>query len=68
MSHTPPYAMTRERTWQVTGISVVLFVVLSWIFGEHLFSPPLWNGADWINSPLVTYLMIAAIILAGAYQ
>src|SRR5436189_118397 len=48
MSRTPPYQMTRQRTWQLTGISVVLFVVLSWIFGEHLFSPPLWNEADWM--------------------
>ena len=68
MNRTPPYVMTRERTWWLTAISVGLFVLLSWIFGEGLFAPPLWNGADWINSPLITYLMILAIILAGADQ
>src|SRR6185295_7466448 len=38
------------------------------IFADGLFTPPLWIGDNWINSPLITYLMIAAIILAGLAQ
>jgi len=68
MERTTSYLMTRERTWLLTALSVVLFVLLSAIFADHLFTPPLWNGADWINSPLITYLMILAIILAGWFQ
>ena len=60
--------MTRQRTWMLTAISVALFVLLSGIFADGLFSGPLWNGEDWASSPLVTYLLIAVIVLAGWYQ
>ena len=60
--------MTRKRTWMLTAISVALFVVLSWIFADGLFSGPLWNSEDWASSPLVTYLLIGVIVLAGWYQ
>ena len=61
--------MTRERTWALTAIAVALFVLLSAIFGESLFTAPLWRSDDWIASPLITYtLLILAIILAGWYQ
>src|ERR687893_2041992 len=60
--------MTRQRTWMLTAISVALFVLLSWIFADGLFSAPLWNSEDWISSPLVTYLMIGVIVLTGWYQ
>ena len=62
------FVMTRQRTWVLTAISVALFVLLSWIFADGLFSGPLWNGEDWASSPLVTYLLIAVIVLAGWYQ
>ena len=60
--------MTRQRTWMLTAISVALFVLLSWIFADGLFSAPLWNGEDWVSSPLITYLLIGVIVLAGWYQ
>jgi thiosulfate dehydrogenase [quinone] large subunit len=52
----------------LTAISVALFVLLSWIFADGLFSAPLWNGEDWVSSPLVTYLLIGVIVLVGWYQ
>lgn len=61
-------AMTRQRTWMLTAISVALFVLLSGIFADGLFRGPLWNGEDWISSPLITYLLIGVIVLAGWYQ
>ena len=62
------FTITRERTWALTAFSVILFILLSWIFAEGLFAPPLWNGEAWIASPLITYLLILAIILAGWLQ
>src|ERR671913_816493 len=62
------YVMTRQRTWMLTVISVALFVLLSWIFADGLFSAPLWNGEDWVSSPLVTYLLIGVIVLVGWHQ
>jgi thiosulfate dehydrogenase [quinone] large subunit len=60
--------MTRQRTWMLTAISVALFVVLSGVFADGLFRGPLWNAEDWVSSPLVTYLLIGVIVLAGWYQ
>jgi thiosulfate dehydrogenase [quinone] large subunit len=62
------FVMTRQRTWMLTAISVALFVLLSWIFADGLFSAPLWNGEDWGSSPLITYLLIGVIVLVGWYQ
>ena len=62
------FVMTRQRTWMLTAISVALFVLLSWIFADGLFSAPLWNNEDWASSPLVTYLLIGVIVLVGWYQ
>lgn len=62
------FVMTRQRTWIVTAISVAVFVLLSWIFADGLFRGPLWNAEDWVSSPLITYLLIGAIVLAGWYQ
>jgi thiosulfate dehydrogenase [quinone] large subunit len=60
--------MTRQRTWMLTAISVALFVVLSGVFADGLFRGPLWNAEDWVSSPLITYLLIGVIVLAGWYQ
>jgi thiosulfate dehydrogenase (quinone) large subunit len=60
--------MTRERTWALTAVSVVLFILLCWIFEDGLLAPPLWNGENWISSPLLTYLLIVIIILCGWSQ
>jgi thiosulfate dehydrogenase [quinone] large subunit len=60
--------MTRQRTWVLTAISVILFVLLCWIFADGLLGPSLWNAEDWTASPLITYLMILAIVAAGWYQ
>ena len=62
------FRMTRERTWVLTAVSVILFILLCAIFADDLFAPPLWNGEDWISSPLITYLLILAIVLAGWSQ
>lgn len=60
--------MTRQKVWTLTGISVVVFILLSWIFGDGLLTPPLWNSEDWVSSPLLTYLFIVLIVVAGWMQ
>jgi thiosulfate dehydrogenase (quinone) large subunit len=62
------FVMSRERTWVLTAVSVVLFILLCWIFADDLFAPPLWNGEEWISSPLIPYLLILAILVAGWSQ
>ena len=62
------FIMTRQRTWILTAISVAVFVLLSGIFADGLFRGPLWNAEDWVSSPLITYLLIGVIVLAGWSQ
>jgi len=68
MNASTGFLMTRQRTWTLTAASVALFIVLSGVFADGLFRAPLWNGEDWISSPLITYALIAVILLAGWYQ
>ena len=68
MNRTATSTMTRERTWALTAFSAILFSLLCWIFADGLLAPPLWNSEDWISSPLITYLLILAIVLAGWSQ
>lgn len=62
------YAMTRNGTYVLTAISALLFVALCWIFADGLLVGPIWNAASWIDSPLVTWLLLLVIIAAGVYQ
>jgi thiosulfate dehydrogenase [quinone] large subunit len=68
MDRTTTVTVTRERVWTMTAVSVALFILLSWIFEEGRFTPPLWNGENWVRSPVITYLMILVIVLAGWYE
>ncbi len=68
MAREPALVLTRERTWLLTGASVLLFVLLCWVFADGLLGPPFWNAADWSSSSVVTYLLLAAIVAAGALQ
>lgn len=68
MGRRTSFVITREQTWALTAASVVLFIVLNWLFADGLFTPPLWNAEDWVSSPIITYVMIALIIAAGWYQ
>jgi thiosulfate dehydrogenase (quinone) large subunit len=68
MERSRTFLMTRERTWMLTAVAVVVLVLLSWLFADGLLIGPLWNGEDWMSSPLITYLMIVLIVAAGWYQ
>jgi thiosulfate dehydrogenase [quinone] large subunit len=68
MNRPTSFAMTRERVWVLTAVSVALYILLSAVFADGLFGTSLWNGENWVTSPLITYLMIGAILLAGWFQ
>ncbi len=68
MNASTGFLMTRQRTWTLTAVSVALFILLSGVFADGLIRAPLWNSEDWISSPLITYALIAVILLAGWYQ
>ena len=68
MGRRTSFVITREQTWAITAASVVLFIILNWLFADGMFSLPLWNAEEWVSSSLLTYVMIALIILAGWRQ
>ena len=68
MNRQTSFVMTQGKTWALTVISVALFVLLCWLFGDGLLGPPLWNAEEWTASPLITYVLILLIIGAGWFQ
>lgn len=68
--------MSRMRTYVLTGVSVLLFVLLTWIFADGLFS--LRPGGLFVQrdegdvaiagGTIWTYALIALILLAGVLQ
>jgi thiosulfate dehydrogenase [quinone] large subunit len=55
----------RAMTWLLPAIAAALFLLLCAAFGAGLLAGPLWNGARWVDSPLITYLLLAGIVAAG---
>lgn len=60
--------LSRSTTWMLTVIAAGLFLLLSAAFGKGLLTGPLWNASDWVDSPLITYLLLGLIVLAGLLQ
>lgn len=60
--------MTRSKTYRLTTIAAVLFVGLSWVFADGLFTGPLWNGEEIASSSILTYLLLAIIVIIGINQ
>jgi thiosulfate dehydrogenase [quinone] large subunit len=61
--------MTRRGTYILTAVAAGLFVVLNWAFADGLFAlDDLWTSETYSSSTIFTYLMLAAIVLAGVYQ
>lgn len=68
--------MTRTRTYVLTGLSALLFILLTWIFADGLFS--LRPGGLFVQSEggetaiaggtIWTYVLIALIVVAGLVQ
>lgn len=60
--------MTRTRTYGLTAIAAGLYIALCTIFADGMFTGTFWNSEAIASSTLVTYLMLAAIVIAGIYQ
>lgn len=61
--------MTRRGTYTLTAIAASLFLVLNWAFADGLFViGELWTSETYSSSTIITYLMLAVIVLAGVYQ
>lgn len=60
--------MTRQRTYTLTVIAAVLYIFLCWAFADGLFTDNWWNSDSIASSPIVTYIMLALIVVAGIIQ
>jgi thiosulfate dehydrogenase (quinone) large subunit len=61
--------MTRSKTYALTAISVILFLVLAWAFADGLFSlDNLFSGDYYSEYTIITYILLALIVLAGVLQ
>lgn len=60
--------MNKQSTWILTAISAVLFLVLTWAFGDRALLTTLWNSDAWHSSALITYVLLAIIIACGYLQ
>jgi len=60
--------ITRSSTYVLTVAAAALFVVFCAAFGDGLLIGALWNSARWLDSPLITYLLLALIVGAGLLQ
>ena len=60
--------MTRSSTYVLTAVSVVLYLALTWVFGDRELLTNLWNSDAWHSSALITWLLAAVIAVAGFLQ
>ncbi len=60
--------MTRSRTYALTAIAAVLYLWLCWAFADGLLAGNWWSSDDIAGSTIVTYILLAAIIVAGVLQ
>ncbi|HEX3303474.1 MAG TPA: hypothetical protein VHR64_11375 [Thermomicrobiales bacterium] len=63
--------MTRSRMYALTAAAAGLYIFLCWAFADGLFSlsgNALWNSDAIVESTIWTYVMLAAIVVAGLYE
>ena len=60
--------MTRNRMYSLTGISVVIFILLNWIFADGMFNGTFWDSEAIANSTIWTYVLLIVIAAAGFLQ
>lgn len=61
--------MTRTKTFVLTGLAAILYILLGWIFADGLFSLDHLIGEDFYSeSTIITYALLGLIILAGLLQ
>jgi len=60
--------MTRSKMYMLTGISLVMFVLLNWIFADGMFNGTFWDSEAIANSTIWTYVLLAVIAIAGIVE
>lgn len=60
--------MTKSRTYVLTGIAVVLWVGLNWLFADDQFSGHAWDADEISGSNIWTYVLLLLIVAAGVIQ
>lgn len=63
--------MTRSKTYGLTAVTLVVYLLLCWIFADDWFkvdSDHLWNSDVITESNIWTYLGVILIVAAGVYQ
>lgn len=60
--------MTRNKMYTLTGISVVLFVLLNWIFADDMFTGKFWDSELISGGTIWTYVLLVIIAVAGFMQ
>src|SRR5581483_5207791 len=63
--HRHPRTVTRATTWALAAVAAALFLLLCGAFGNGLVVGPFWNGARWLDSPAITWLLTGSIVAAG---
>lgn len=60
--------MTKSRTYALTAVAAGLYAFLCWAFADGLFTGTFWNYDAIAESAVLTYLLLAAIVVAGVMQ
>lgn len=60
--------VTTASTWTLTAIALLLFVALSWVFADGVLVGSPWNSEAWVESPLISWVMMLLILFAGFRQ
>jgi thiosulfate dehydrogenase [quinone] large subunit len=60
--------LSRATAWLLPALAAALFLLLCAAFGTGQLVGPLWNSARWVDSPLITYVLLGAIVAAGIVQ
>ena len=61
--------MTRTKTYMLTAISALLFIVLGWAFADGLFAlDNLFSGEYYSEYTIITFGLLALIVAAGILQ
>lgn len=62
------FTMTRAKAYVFTIIAVALYIVLGIVFADDFFTGTFWESENIFGSTLVTYVLLAVIVLAGLLE
>ncbi len=60
--------MTRQKSYLLTGIAVVLYIALGIVFADGFFTGTFWNSDSIFGSSFLSWLLLTAIVVAGIVE